>query len=119
MTSRTIRDFGVEAEIWPTVAGWAAETGFRLKESSDSQRLYQKGRGFLVAPMMLEISSAAGQVHLEAWVRANVFARLMALFLIPAEMGVESGGFRMVAPRRIARQAINKLLERLGQSPIP
>ena len=119
MSRRTIRDFSAKEEIWPVVEGWAKETGYRLRESEQSQRLYQKGHGILVAPMMLKISQTEEKVHLEAWIRAGLFVRLMALFIIPSEMGIESGGFRGVAPRRIARKAVNKLLERLGQPLIP
>jgi hypothetical protein len=34
-------------------------------------------------------------------------------------MGIESGGFRAVLPRSIARNAINILLNQLGQPSIP
>jgi hypothetical protein len=101
------------------VEGWANENGFNLKETASGTRLYQKGMGFLVAPMMLRVSCSEEQCTLEAWVRVNVFTRLMGLFLIPSEMGIESGGFKLVAPRSIARNAINKLMVKLGQPPIP
>ena len=47
---------------------------------------------------------------MEAYVRTNFFVRLFALFLVPEEMGVESGGFKLVAPRKITRTAVNTLL---------
>jgi hypothetical protein len=34
-------------------------------------------------------------------------------------MGIRSGGFRLAVPRRIARQAVNRLLEKLGQPLVP
>lgn len=119
MENRTRLSFTMGTDIWPTIERWAADTGFRLLESTDSRRLYQKGRGFLVAPMMFEIYNRDGEIDLQAWVRANLFVRLFALFLIPPEMGIRSGGFKMVAPRKIARNAINKLLTELGQTQIP
>ena len=118
MNARTIRDFSISSDIWPSVDKWAAEASFRLKESTPTSRLYQRGYGLLTAPMMVGLTQQGGKVRLEAWIAANFLARLGALFLIPAEMGIESGGFKAVVPRNIARGAVNKLLERLGQSPI-
>ncbi len=114
MSRRTVCDFTADKEIWTVVEGWAKETRYRLRESDQSQRLYQKGRGILVVPTMLEVSQTKEKVHLEVWIRANLFFRLTALFLIPSERGIESGGFMWVAPRRVARRAVNKLLEKLG-----
>ena len=118
MNKRTIVDFDFADDAWTTLDRWAEENSYRKKEADESRRLYQKGVGFLVAPMMLEIAKDGKRVHLEAWVRANLFVRMLAFFLIPAEMGIESGGFRMAVPRKMARKAINKLLEKLGQPAI-
>ena len=119
MNPRTIRDFTTDTNLWSIVDAWAQQSGYRLKESLPTSRLYQRGHGFLTAPMMLSISQTGNQVHLEAWIHANLLARLMALFLLPAEMGIESGGFRAVVPRNIARGAVNQLLAQWGQPPIP
>ena len=119
MTQRTKISFRRDADVWPVVEGWAGGAGFHLKETTGPERLYQKGTGFLVAPMMLSIRQADGQVAMEAWIRCNTFVRLMSLFILPAEMGIESGGFKGVAPRAIARKAVNQLLPQLGQPPIP
>jgi hypothetical protein len=45
-------------------------------------------------------------------------ARLCALFLIPTDMSIESGGVKGVLPRTMARNAVNNLLAQLGQPPI-
>ena len=119
MDRRTIIEFAGASDIWPVVDKWAGENGYRLKESGDAERLYQKGVGFLVAPMMLKIRRQDQSIHLEAWVRAYFFVRLMSLFILPAEMGIKSGGLRGVWPRTMAREAVNKLLAQLGQPPIP
>jgi len=116
---RTVRDFAFTGDLWVVVEQWANANGYRRKEGDDTRRLYQKGAGFLVAPMMLELRHDAGQVHLEAWTRFNIFTRLMSFFILPDEMGIESGGFRAVVPRNIARGAVNKLLPQLGQPEIP
>jgi hypothetical protein len=116
--ARTIVDFPLSGNFWPIVEQWAAENGYRQVEATGSRRVYQKGRGFWVAPMMLQLDTDGGQVHMEAWIRANLFVRIMSFFVLPAEMGIESGGFRGVLPRNIARGAVNKLLQRLGQREI-
>lgn len=119
MAKRTTLDFPFAGDLWGTLEPWAKENGYQQQQGDASRRLYQKGVGFLVAPMMLEVRQEDGQVHLEAWVRCNLFVRLMSLFMLPAEMGIESGGFRAVLPRNIARSAVNKLLPQLGQPAIP
>jgi hypothetical protein len=39
----------------------------------------------------------------------------MSAFMLPAEMGIESGGFKGVLPRKIARDGVNALLKLLNQ----
>jgi hypothetical protein len=119
MTQRTVLDFSFPGDLWGTIEPWAKDNGYQQKQGDASRRLYQKGIGLLVAPMMLEVRQDGSQVHLEAWVRFNLFVRITALFMLPAEMGIESGGFRAVVPRNIARSAVNKLLPQLGQPVIP
>ena len=119
MKARTILTFPTPAGLNEALEKWAPENGFKLKDSTDGVKTYQKGIGFLVAPMMLKVAESGGQTTMEAWIRAGLFVRIMALFILPAEMGVESGGFRGVAPRSIARKAVNKLMSALGQAVIP
>ena len=111
--------FQHEGNIWPTVERWASDNGYRQKNAQDTERTYQKGVGFLVAPMMFKIRSENQETTAEAWIRVNGLVRLMTLFIVPSEMGIESGGFRLVAPRRTARKAVNKLLVQLGAAVIP
>jgi len=118
MERRTILDFTAGAEVWPVVDEWAKETGFSLIETSGTQRLYQKGKGFFVAPMMFQIDQSGDQIHIETWIRFGWFTRMQSLFMLPAELEIISGGLRGVAPRGVARKAVNKLLERLNQTPI-
>jgi hypothetical protein len=119
MDQRTRLTFEQGGSIWPQVEQWARGNGFNLKSSSAAERLYQKGHGLMVAPMMLSIGQTDGKVVLEAWVRCNAFTRLMSLFILPSEIGIQSGGFKAVLPRSIARNAVNILLQQLGQPPIP
>jgi hypothetical protein len=118
-TKRTRREFTTSEPIWPRVESWAATAGYDLKQSSDSSRTYQKGKGFWVAPMMLGVGQEGERAHVEAWIRTPPFARAMSLFMLPREMGVESGGVKARIPRNMARRAVNDLLSSLGQPPIP
>jgi hypothetical protein len=118
MSTRTTLRFSSPGEIWPVIDKWANENGYKQKESVGPERLYQKGTGFLVAPMMLKIRQENQETNLEAWIRSNTLVRLMSLFILPAEMGIESGGFKAVIPRNMARKAVNTLLTQLGQTPI-
>ena len=119
MNKRTTFRFESAGDIWPIVEKWANENEFSQKESRGHERLYQKGAGFLVAPMMLKVRHENQETNVEAWIRANIFVRLMSLFILPSEMGIESGGFRGVLPRNIARKGVNMLLAQLNQPPIP
>jgi hypothetical protein len=56
---------------------------------------------------------------MQAWLPISIFARIAALFLLPAEMHIRSGGFRAVLPRKLARNAVNDLLAQVGAQPIP
>jgi hypothetical protein len=96
-----------------------AKTGIGRRDPRDMKRLYQKGTGFLVAPMMLKVRHENQETNIEAWIRSNFLVRLMSLFILPSEMGIESGGLKGVLPRNIARKAVNILLAQLGQPPIP
>ncbi len=118
MSNTTVLDFSFEGDLWPIVDSWAKETDYNLKESGEARRLYQRGHGVLVAPMMLEITQTGQDVHLEAWIRVSFLTRLLALFLLPSQMGIESSGFKAVVPRKMARTAVNKLLESVKQPAI-
>ena len=118
MSKRTTVQFHCDTDISSLVDQWARGNGYRLKTTVGAERTYQKGMGFLVAPMMLKIRNETLGMTLEAWIRVNPLVRLMGLFMIPSEMGIESGGLRLVAPRKIARKAVNVLLQQLGQPAI-
>ncbi len=118
MKPRTRLEFHFAFNPWPEIELWAREEGYKIQHSTSTHRLYQKGLGLMVAPMMLSASREGEQMVVEAWVRCNLFMRLMALMLLPAEMHVGSGGFIAVLPRAIARKSINKLLTQLKQTVI-
>lgn len=118
MESRTERRFTYAQPIWSQVEAWAATHGYKPKGEEGGARIWQKGTGFLTAPMMLAVRQQGDAVHLQAWIRVNLFVRICGLMLIPASMGIASGGFKLVVPRKIARTAVNALLAALGQAPV-
>lgn len=110
----------VSSDPWSVIDAWSKSSGFDLIEGAGTTtRTFQKGSGFLVAPMKAAISVNGTAFTLQAWVAPTFIARLFALFLIPAEMHVNSGGFKMVIPRNMARKPINELLAQLGVPQIP
>jgi len=116
MNSRTVRDFSVPTNIWPAVERWAQSEGFRLIDDEGTKRNYQKGFGLLILPTKLEISQTDDdRVHLEAWIHGALINRIVSLFLLPAEITLESGGFKAVIPRTISRDSVNRLMIQLGQ----
>jgi hypothetical protein len=119
MQKRTEFRFTTNSAQWQVIDQWATAESYNLQSSSASERMYQKGTGFLVAPMMLHLRQEGGQTVVQAWIRANLLVRAFALFILPAEMGLESGGFKGILPRKIARTAVNKLLAQLHLPAIP
>jgi hypothetical protein len=119
MADRTTRDFQVGFDVAPYADAWAGATHFSLRSvDPDGTRHYQRGEGILTGSMMTTIRQQGPAVHLETWIHANLLARIGALFLIPANMSVESGGVKGMLPRKMCREAVNKLLAQLGQSQI-
>jgi hypothetical protein len=117
-TSRAVRAFPVAADPWPVVDRWAGSQGYRIIEQDARHRVYKKGSGFWVAARQVEITAADGGMQVQAYVAANTLARAMALFLIPSEITVESGGVKAVIPRNLGRGEVNALMRDLGQPPI-
>lgn len=98
-----------------TVESWANANNFRQMSAAENEKTYQRGFGLLVAPTMLRIKSENHELVLEIWVRMNLLVRFFSLFILPAEMGIESGGVRSALPRSTARNLFNQLLAHLGQ----
>jgi hypothetical protein len=119
MAARTVREFKVDADISQLVDAWAGANHYGFRGvSPDGTRNYQRGNGLLTGAMPLSVRQTGSDVHLEAWIHATLVARISALFLIPTDMGIESGGFRGAVPRSVAREAVNRLLVQLGQQRI-
>jgi hypothetical protein len=119
MAARTVRDFQVGFDIAPVVDAWAGSNHYGFRGlSPDGTRTYQRGNGIITGAMPLTVRQTGTGVHLEAWIHATIVARICAVFLIPTDMSIDSGGFKGTIPRSIARDSVNKLLAQLGQPPI-
>ena len=119
MAARTVREFEVGGDIATAVDAWARANHYGFRGvSPDGTRNYQRGTGVLTGAMPFSVRQTGSVVHLEAWIHATLVARISALFLIPTDMGIESGGFKGAVPRSVAREAVNRLLVQLGQPPI-
>ena len=117
---RSVATFQVAGDPWPTIAAWAQKHRFMPREpQTGSVKLFQKGSGFWTAAMRAQFTQRGDQIELQAWLPISLFARIAALFMLPAEMHIRSGGFKAVLPRKIAREAVNDLLRQVGAQPIP
>jgi hypothetical protein len=117
---RSVVVFPVSGDPWPVIATWAKKHKFMPREpQTGNVKLFQKGSGFWTAAMRAQFTQRGDQMQLEAWLPISLFARIAALFMLPAEMHIRSGGFRAVLPRKLARDAVNDLLVQVGAQPIP
>lgn len=117
--TRTHAVVSVHGDPWPLVAAWAQRHRFLPRQpQTPTTKLFQKGSGFWTAPMKTQFILDGDALHLQAWVHVPLFSRIMALFLLPREMPIASGGLRGAVPRKMARTAVNELLVQLGGQPI-
>jgi hypothetical protein len=117
---RSVVTFQAPGDPWPTIATWAQKHKFMPREPQTGNiKLFQKGSGFWTAATRAQFTQRGDQIELQAWLPISLFVRIMALFMLPAEMHIRSGGFRAVLPRKIARDAVNELLRQVGAPPIP
>jgi hypothetical protein len=116
---RTVVTFTMKGDPWPTIATWAKQHRYYPREpQTGTVKLFQKGTGLFTAPMRAQFTQRGKDIELQAWVHMPLITRIMALFLLPAEMNVSSGGIRAFVPRSIARKAVNELLVDVGAEPI-
>lgn len=117
---RSVVTFELQGEPWPVIAAWAKRHKFLPRApQTDKVKLFQRGTGLWTSPMRAQFTQRGSQIELQAWVHNPLLSRIMSLFLLPQEMNLQSGGFRAVVPRNIARKAVNELLAEVGAPPIP
>lgn len=119
MAERSIRDFQASFVVAPLADAWAGNNGFALSEvEPDGSRHYVRGSGLLTGQMMCVVRQFGPQVRIEAYIHARMAARISGLFLIPENISVEPGQFMGGLPRKMCREAVDRLLAQLGQPPI-
>ncbi len=117
---RSVVTFTIQGDPWPVIGAWAQTHRFAPRApQTGNVKLFQKGTGLMTAPMRAQFTQQGVTIELQAWVHNPLIARIFALFILPAEMNLRSGGFRAVLPRSIARKAVNELLAQVGAPPIP
>jgi hypothetical protein len=115
MNSRTAREFSVPTDIWPLVDRWTGEENFSLLDDAGTKKSYCKKLGSLAPATRVEIDQNGDTIRLEAWLEPSMFNTVLSLFTAPKELALESGKGRMVVPRTIARDSVNRLLVHLAQ----
>jgi hypothetical protein len=117
---RSVVTFTLAGDPWPVIAAWAQRNKYMPRAPQEgSVKLFQKGSGLWTAPMRAQFSHSGNTIELQAWIHVPLISRIMALFLLPSEMNIQSGGFRAALPRSMARKAVNELLAQVGAPPIP
>jgi hypothetical protein len=117
---RSVVMYSVNGDPWPVIATWAQKHKFNPREpQTGNVKMFQKGSGFWTAAMRAQFTLDGATMQVQAWLPISIFARIAALFMLPAEMHIRSGGFRAAIPRKIARSAVNDLLQQVGAQPIP
>lgn len=109
MAKRTVLEFPLHSDPWPTIDAWAAQTGYAVDEHGPWGRRYRRGDGFLVARSYVQVMPIGEALRVESWI---------VVWFTGGEMDVSSGDPIQYFPRRKARALLNPLLTSLGQPPV-
>jgi len=112
--THTIRSFQTHEPLLPTVKEWAKEYGFAV-ELKDNKILCEKDIGLMTTPVYVKMEESDGHIQFEAFLKVDAISMFTTFFMAPDEMRLESGDGELFLDRKIARDKVNKLLERLGQ----
>ncbi|ALN87432.1 hypothetical protein IEQ11_19180 [Lysobacter capsici] len=104
-------EFASDKDVYAMVDAWAASNGYVLKRSEGDARKYQKGSGFLTAPMFLELNRVGATYSIKSYVRINGF-------VLHGDVGLAGDGFLVKLPRSIAKKAQNQLFQSLELQPL-
>jgi hypothetical protein len=112
---RARRQFPFDGDALKVALEWARLLDYTIVSQTDDALELRRGLGFFAAPRVVSVQVSGEQVTVEAWIRINIIARIGALFLLPAEITVESGGIQAALPRKLGRDDVDKLLKLYGQ----
>lgn len=104
-------EFASDKDVYAMVDSWATSNGYVLKRSEGGLRKYQKGSGFLTAPMFLELDRVGEKYSIKSYVRINGF-------VVHGDVGLAGDGFLVKLPRSMAKKAQNQLFQSLELQPL-
>ncbi|KRB10895.1 hypothetical protein [Lysobacter sp. Root690] len=104
-------EFASDKDVYAMVDSWATSNGYVLKRSGGDARKYQKGSGFLTAPMFLELDRVGAKYSIKSYVRVNGL-------ILQGDVGLAGDGFLVKLPRSIAKKAQNQLFQSLELQPL-
>ncbi|WP_139175113.1 hypothetical protein [Lysobacter enzymogenes] len=104
-------EFASDQDVYALAQAWAGRNGYALKRSEGDLRVYQKGNGFLTAPMFLEIDRPDGRWSFKSYVRVNGV-------VVQGDVGLSGAGFLVKVPRSMAKKAQNELYASLDLAPL-
>ncbi|MEI2456893.1 hypothetical protein ABU614_03575 [Lysobacter firmicutimachus] len=104
-------EFSSDQDVAATVAAWAAGNGYALARHEGGRQVYRKGKGFLTAPMFLELDRIGDRYTIKSYVRINGL-------ILQGDVGLAGDGFLVKMPRSMAKKAQNQLFATLGLQPL-
>ena len=110
--SRTVITVKASDSVWPEVESWAERNKFKEIPSIDGGRSFRRW-SWSGSPENLRIDQSEDKVVIESWLHTGLFFRVLFLFILPEEIGIESGMLYM-GPKKKFRKKLNPLLEQLG-----
>ena len=112
--SRTVISVKVSDSVWPAVESWAEQNEFKEIDSIGGGRSFRRG-SLSGADENLRIDQSEDEVVIESWLHTGLFFRVLFLFILPEETGIESSWLSAYhAPKSRFRAKLNPLLEQLG-----
>ncbi len=100
-----------EEDVLGKVAGWAQANGYFLERENGHTQVYRKGKGFLTAPMYLQVLRDGNRYTFRSYTHINGL-------IIKADMALSGSSFVASLPRSMARKAQNQLFAALHAPPI-
>ncbi|MCD9088401.1 hypothetical protein [Stenotrophomonas sp. SY1] len=100
-----------DEDVLGKVASWAQANGYFLERETGQTQVYRKGKGFLTAPMFLEVIRDGSRHTFRSYTRINGL-------IIKGDMALSGSSFVASLPRSMARKAQNQLFAELHAPPI-
>ena len=109
---RTVITVKASDSVWPKVESWAERNEFKEIDSGEGGRSFRQVT-LLGGNKNLRVDQSEDEVIIESWLHTGLFSRFVMLFILPEEIGIESG-MMLKFPKKKFREKLNPLLEQLG-----